>query len=240
MGKFVTKQSIFGRVAQLAKANINAILDSAEDPGKMIDQLIRDYRDNIAEAEQSVAQTIGNLRLMEDDFKEDVDAAMAWGQKAVIASDKAEDLKAQGEDAEAARFDQLARVALGKQIDAEKRAKQTEPAIEAQADVVTRLKDGLAQMKTKLGELQSKRDSLVARQQTARAQTQVQEALKSVSLLDPASEISRFEEKVRRQEAQARGAQELAESSLDAQFESLDDVANEADVEVRLAALKSR
>ncbi|TQL78260.1 phage shock protein A (PspA) family protein [Stackebrandtia endophytica] len=239
MGEIVTKQSIFGRVAQLAKANINAILDSAEDPGKMIDQLIRDYRDNIAEAEQSIAQTIGNLRLMEDDFKEDVDAATGWGQKAVIASDKAEELKAQGEDAEAAKFDQLARVALGKQIDAEKRAQQTEPAITSQTEVVAKLKDGLAQMKTKLGELQSKRDSLVARQQTAQAQTQVQEAMKSVGILDPSSEISRFEEKVRRQEARVRGAQELAESSLDAQFESLDDLANEADVEARLAALKS-
>ena len=59
------KQSIFGRVTQLAKANINALLDKAEDPQKMIDQLIRDYTNNIAEAEQAVAQTIGNLRLAE-------------------------------------------------------------------------------------------------------------------------------------------------------------------------------
>ena len=61
----MVKQSIFGRVAQLAKANINAMLDSAEDPQKMLDQMVRDYTDNIAEAETAVAQTIGNLRMIE-------------------------------------------------------------------------------------------------------------------------------------------------------------------------------
>jgi len=71
----MAKQTIFGRVSQMAKANINAMLDSAEDPGKMLDQLIRDYSNNISEAEQSIAQTIGNLRMMEDDQKEDMKAA---------------------------------------------------------------------------------------------------------------------------------------------------------------------
>ena len=65
------KQSILGRIAQLAKANINALIDRAEDPAKMIDQLIRDYSNSIAEAETSVAQTIGNLRLAEKDYEED-------------------------------------------------------------------------------------------------------------------------------------------------------------------------
>src|SRR5690606_39403594 len=59
------KQSILGRIAQLTKANINALLDKAEDPQKMLDQLVRDYTNSIAEAEQAVAQTIGNLRLAE-------------------------------------------------------------------------------------------------------------------------------------------------------------------------------
>ena len=59
------KQSILGRITQLAKANINALLDRAEDPQKMLDQLIRDYTNSIADAESAVAQTIGNLRLAE-------------------------------------------------------------------------------------------------------------------------------------------------------------------------------
>ncbi|MGB3413216.1 MAG: PspA/IM30 family protein, partial [Microbacteriaceae bacterium] len=63
----MAKQSILGRIGQLLKANINALLDSAEDPEKMLDQLVRDYTNNIADAEDAIAQTIGNLRLMEDD-----------------------------------------------------------------------------------------------------------------------------------------------------------------------------
>ena len=61
------KQSIFGRIAQLAKANINSLIDSAEDPQKMLDQMVRDNTENIREAEAAVAQTIGNLRLLEKD-----------------------------------------------------------------------------------------------------------------------------------------------------------------------------
>ena len=54
------KQTILGRVSQLAKANINALLDRAEDPEKMLDQLVRDYTNSIAEAEEAVAQTIAH------------------------------------------------------------------------------------------------------------------------------------------------------------------------------------
>ena len=79
------KQSVFGRMAQLAKANINALLDGAEDPQKMLDQLVRDYTNSIADAEEAVAQTIGNLRLAEQDHDEDVAAAKEWGDKAAAA-----------------------------------------------------------------------------------------------------------------------------------------------------------
>ena len=112
------KQSIFGRVAQLAKANINALIDGAEDPQKMLDQLVRDYTNNIAEAEDAVALTIGNLRLAEQDYNEDVAAVQEWGTKAVAASQRADQLRASGNDAEANKFDNLAKIALQKQIDA--------------------------------------------------------------------------------------------------------------------------
>jgi phage shock protein A len=86
--------------------------------------------------------------------------------------------------------------------------------------------------------LKRKRDELVARAKVADAQIQVHDALKSVDVTDPTSEIARFEDKVRREEAKAQGQAELAASSLDAQFENLDDVAEDAEVEKRLSALK--
>ena len=234
----MAKQSILGRIAQLAKANINALLDSAEDPQLMLDQMVRDYSNSISEAESAVAQTIGNLRLVEQDYREDVDAAGDWGRKALAASTKADELRTGGNTADADKFDKLAKIALGKQLTAEKEAKDAEPSIASQTEVVEKLKHGLEAMRGKLDELSAKRDELIARAKMADAQQQVHDAIKSIDLLDPTSEISRFEEKVRREEAKVLGQQELAASSLDAQFDSLEDLDKETEIEARLASLK--
>lgn len=237
--RLMAKQSILGRITQLLKANINALIDQAEDPQLLLDQLVRDYTNSIAEAESAVAQTIGNLRLMEQDHAEDVAAAADWGRKALAASAKADELRAAGNAADADKFDNLARVALGKQVSSENEAKATEPTIASQTTVVEQLKKGLDGMRAKLSELTSKRDELVARAKTAEAQQQVHEAIGSIDLLDPTSEISRFEDKIRREEAKVLGQQELAASTLDAQFESLEDLDAQVEIDARLAALKS-
>ncbi|PPG07611.1 hypothetical protein C5C27_14530 [Rathayibacter sp. AY2B7] len=233
------RQSIFGRIAQLAKANINALLDQAEDPQKMLDQMVRDYTDSIRDAEAAIATTIGNLRLLEDDYREDVQNAQEWGGKALAASRKADELRTGGSAGDADKFDALAKVALQRQIQSEKEAKDAEPTIASQTEVVDKLKSGLNQMREKLQQLSSKRDELIARAKTVEAQSQVQDAVKSIDLMDPTSEVSRFEQKIRREEARVRGAEELASSSLDAQFESLEDLGEMTEVEARLAALKS-
>ena len=235
----MAKQSIFGRIAQLTRANINALLDQAEDPALMLDQMVRDYTNSIAEAESAVAQTIGNLRLLEQDHAEDVAAAADWERKALAASNKADQLRTSGNAADADKFDALAKVALGKQISSEKEAKDAEPTIGSQTVVVDKLKAGLTGMRSKLDQLDSKRNELVARSKMAEAQGRVNDAIGSINVLDPTSDLGRFEEKVRREEAKVLGQQELQSSSLDAQFESLEDVGKDAEVEARLAALKS-
>ena len=233
------KQTILGRIAQMTKANINAILDRAEDPEKMLDQMIRDYTNSIAEAEDAVAVTIGNLRLAEADHSEDTRAAQEWGAKALAASQRGDQLRSAGNPSEADRFDNLAKVALSKQISFESEARAAEPMITSQTEVDAKLKDGLTNMKVKLDELRRKRDELVARAKSAQAQSQVQEAIGSISILDPTSEVSRFEEKVRREEARVAGQAELAASSLDAQFEELEASSGALEVEARLAQLKA-
>jgi phage shock protein A len=232
------KQTILGRITQLTRANLNAMLDRAEDPQKMLDQLIRDYTNSIAEAEGAIAQTIGNLRLAEQDHAADVAAAQEWGRKAAAASQRADTLRAQGSTADADKFDNLAKVALGKQISFEQEAKDAEPMIASQTEVVEKLKSGLANMKDKLSDLKRRRDTLVARAKSAEAQAAVQGAVASINVLDPTSEVSRFEEKVRREEARVAGQAELQASSLDAQFEELETSGVDAEVAARLAALK--
>jgi phage shock protein A len=233
------QSSILGRIGQLIRANINSILDSAEDPEKMLDQLVRDFTDNIAEAEEAVAQTIGNLRLLEDDAREARSASAEWLDKAKAASRRADELRAAGNTAEADRFDDLAKIALRRQVAYESQTRTLETQVAAQAELADKLKDGLNKLRVKREELVQKRDELVARAKMAQAQSTVQETLQSVSVLDPTSELSRFEEKVRRQEAQVRGREEVAASSIEAQFDSLESDEEEAEVEARLAELKA-
>ncbi|WP_307737129.1 PspA/IM30 family protein [uncultured Varibaculum sp.] len=234
------KQTILGRITNMAKANINALLDRAEDPEKMLDQMIRDYTNSIREAESAVAQTVGNVRLAEKDLEDDRSAASQWGEKAALASKKAEEARTNGDTAEAERLDNLARLALGKQIDFEQQVNAQEPLLVSQKDMAEQLKAGLAGMKTKLEDLKVKRDQLVARQKTAQAQNQVQETAEKFNLADPTSELNRFEEKIRKQEALAAGRAELASESLENQFAELEKSGSSAEIEARLAALKNK
>ena len=235
----MAQTSILGRIGQLIRANVNSLIDSAEDPEKMLDQLVRDFTNNIAEAEEAVAQTIGNLRLVEDDAKEARTASSDWGDKAAAASRRADQLRAEGNTAEADRFDELAKIALRRQISYEGQATTLETQASQQAELAEKLKDGLNKLRAKREELVQKRDELVSRAKMAQAQEQVQVSLQSVSVLDPTSEIARFEEGIRRQEAMVRGREEVAASSLEEQFASLDDDEDEIEVETRLAQLKT-
>ncbi|HYH91959.1 MAG TPA: PspA/IM30 family protein [Candidatus Saccharimonadales bacterium] len=235
----MAQSSILGRVSQLVRANINAILDSAEDPELMLDQLVRDFTDNIAEAEDAVAQTIGNLRLIEDDAREARTASADWLGKAKAASRRADELRGQGNATEADRFDDLAKIALRRQLSYEEQATTLETQIAAQTELADKLKDGLNRLRVKREELVQKRDELVSRAKMAQAQSQVQATLQSVSVMDPTSEISRFEERVRRQEAEVRGREEVAASSLEEQFSSLDEDQDELEIDARLAELKT-
>ncbi len=233
-------QSILGRIGQLVRANVNAMLDQAEDPEKMLDQLIRDFTSNIEEAEQAVAQTVGNLRLLEDDQREAQRAHAEWGAKAAAASRKAEDLRGDGNASEAGRFDELAKIALRRQLSFENQLTNYRGQIEQQTSLTNQLKDGLNKLRTKREDLVQKRDELVARAKMAQAQVQVQSAVKNVSVMDPTSELNRFEERIRRQEAMARGMAEVAADSLEEQFATLETTEDEMEVEARLAALKGQ
>lgn len=235
----MSQQSLLGRISQLVRANLNAVIDSAEDPQKMLDQMVRDYTNAIREAEESVAVTIGDLRLLEQDHAEEVASAKEWGNKALAASRKADQLRGEGNATEAERFDTLAKIALQRQITDEQQAKDLQAQITPRSEVVAKLKSGLITMRLRLDDLKSKRNELVARSRMADAQGRVHDAVRSIDLLDPTSEISRFEEKVRREEARVAGREELAASSLDAQFEALESDSDATEVELRLAALKA-
>ena len=231
-------QTILGRIGQLMRANINAMIDQAEDPEKMLDQLLRDFASNIAEAEEAVAQTIGNLRMAEEDLREAETAGQDWGGKAAAAARKADELKAGG-GADADKFEELARIALRRQISYEEQVKTLQGQVSQQQELTDKLKGGLIKLRGRYEELQGKRDELVSRAKMADAQVRVQRAVREVSVMDPSSDLARFEERIRRQEGMAKGLEEVGATSLDEQFAALDDEGSDAEVEARLAQLRS-
>src|SRR3990172_7735502 len=160
------------------------------------------------------------------------------GWRAAAGWKRADEMRAAGNAADADRFDSLAKIAIKRQIGFEDQVKTFGPQIEQQTALVSQLKDGLNVMRAKREELVQKKDQLIARAKMAQAQVQVQQSIKSVNIMDPTSEVSRFEEKVRHEEAKARGMAEVASSSLDAQFASLDDSSSHLHFDARLAALK--
>lgn len=224
---------ILGRIGNILRANVNDAIDRAEDPQKMIDQYIRDYTNNIAEAEQAVAQAVGNLRLAEDDLKRAQADVQDWGSKAAAAATRASQVPA-----DAARFDELAKAALKNQISAENRVRSLTESVAQQTLFTDKLKAALNGLRAKREELVNKRDELVARAKMAEAQKQVQQSFASMSVTDPTSDIARMEEKVRREEALARGMAEVSASSIENQFAELETSHEDLEVEARLAALK--
>jgi phage shock protein A len=204
----------------------------------MLDQLVRDFTNNIAEAEEAVAQTVGNLRLLEEDLAEARQAGVEWGDKATAAARKADASRGQGSSAEADRFDELAKIAIRRQISFEGQIKTFETQIDQQRELTDKLKDGLNKLRAKREDLVTKRDELVGRAKMAAAQRQVQEAVREVSIMDPTSELSRFEERIRREEAMARGMEEVASSSLEEEFAALESDEDELEVQARLDSIR--
>jgi phage shock protein A len=232
-------RTILGRLGQLVRANVNALIDGAEDPERMLDQLVRDFSSSISEAEAAVAQAIGNLRMLEDDRNEARDAAEEWGRKAAAAAARADQLRTE-EPAESERFEELAKVALRRQIAFERQIESFEQQIAQQTEMTNQLKTGLDKIRIKREELVRRRDELVGRSKMVEAQSNVQEAVRSVSVLDPSSELGRFEDRIRREEARVRGMEEITASSIDAQFDELDELGDDLEVDLRLKALHGR
>ncbi len=159
----MSKRGIIGRVTQLSRADVNDLIDSAADPQSVLDQLGRDFAANIADAEQAIAQLVCDLGANELDQEEDAGAVAAWSAAAEATSQAADLLRAEGVAAEADRLDDLARIALERQLTAEDDIKTVQHAIAAQTESIDILANGLHQMRIKLAELMHWQDKAEGR-----------------------------------------------------------------------------
>ncbi|MGA4839821.1 PspA/IM30 family protein [Streptomyces sp. G45] len=220
----MTKQTILGRVTRLAGADLHALLDPAEDPGKALAALVAECAGTVLEAEQAVAAARTELRFLGEDHAEDQRAAAAWAAQARAASGRADALRGAGRTEEADRLDGLARAALVRQVRAERAADGMAAVIAAQTAVADRLGDALDSLKIRLTDLQSHRDRWVAHARDSVAP--------EPGAGGTGDEVARFAEAVRR----ADGPEGPA---LLAEFELGERLGDAAEVAARLAALKA-
>ena len=213
--------SILDRMQRLVRANVNDLIDRAEDPEKMIDQILRDMESNIRTARSQVAAMIAQEKELEADLAETRQLAAEWGDKAKRAVD--------------AGKDDLAREALRRKRDNEENARVYQQQHETQLQTVNNLKHQLQALESKYQQTQSQRDSLIARQRRAKASQQVAEFTSTLTPFDASSELERMERKIRSTESQAAALAEMETTSFDAQFQELD---YDVDIEKELEALK--
>lgn len=215
--------AIFDRITSLIRANINDLLDKAEDPEKMLEQIIRDMADEINRARAQVAETIAQKNLVESSLANSQRMAAEWEQKAELAVEKGRD--------------ELALEALRRKRDYESNVKIYEEQLVAQRDTVDKLKSDMQALQSKYEEVVRNREILIARHKTAKAQKKVMATSAAMARIDPTSELRRMEEKIRLEEARASAMQEIQSSSLDRQF---DDLSKDAGLDSDLQALKAR
>jgi phage shock protein A len=218
--------AILDRIGNILRANVNDMLDQAEDPEKMLAQITRDMAEAIKEARSQVAETIAQEHLLRDNMEKNRKLSAEWSDKAELAVERGRD--------------DLAREALKRKRDFESNTTMYETQLNTQHAMVEKLKIDLQSLESKYEDLQRNREMLVARHKVAKAQQKIQSTVSTASKIDFTSEVGRMEEKVRLEEARAKASAELAGSSLDAQLASLNDASEDLAVDDELQALKQK
>lgn len=214
---------IFDRISRVIKANINDLIDKAEDPEKMLNQLIEEMDEDLNEVKSAVASAIATLKQLEGKQRENQEQADKWQAKAELAVTKGED--------------DLAREALTRKKSFQSAADGFKTQAEEQRTRVEALKANLEGLEKKIVEARTKKDVLVARHRSAEADERIQKTLGKASNNAALSAFERMEQKVNENEAKAAAYAELNTDNLEKKFEAL-----EADngVDDELAALKAK
>ena len=217
---------IFGRVSTIVKSNINHLLNKAEDPEKMLNQIVDEMNQQLRETKQQVAAAIADEKRLEKQYKSEEVDAQEWERKATLAVEK--------------NNDELAREALVRKNEHANLAAEYKTQWEKQKQSVETLKENLKALERKIDEAARKKNLLIARQKRAKAQQQIHETMARMKDGSAFESFDRMEEKVDETEARADATAEMAETEdvkLEDQFAELE---KEGNVDDDLAALKAK
>lgn len=211
------------RVSTLIRANLNDLISRAEDPEKVIRQLLLDMNNQLIQVKTQVAASIADERRLQKRYEDNQKKADEWQRKAEVAVDSDKD--------------DLAKEALARRRSFQEVADGFKQQWTEQAQQVEQLKVALSQLELKISEANTKKDLLIARSRRAKAETNIRKTLAGVDASGALSEFGRMEEKVEEEEARAKAYAELDQDTLDEQFRALE--AHDA-LDKELAELKSR
>jgi len=212
---------LFKRIGDNIRANLNSLLDKAEDPVKMLEQYLRDMEEDIADAEVAVAKQIAVVKRFEGSYRD---------AQAMVEKREAQAVQALEQNRE-----DLARKALeDKKIHAAKAADYQEQ-FERAREVADNLKKQLQDMKDEFTRMQARKATLVARAEAAKAQKEINKTMSGFGKDTARKGFERMEEKVLQFEAEASAGQELrsASKNLDDELAELGNGAGEIDDELQ-------
>jgi len=211
------------RVSTLIRANINDLVDRAEDPEKMIKQVILDMENQYLQVKTQVAVSIADQHMLEKSLRENEETAQQWMRKAEIAVDKTQD--------------DLARAALDRFQTSQRLAQSYREQVDDQRAQVETLKGALVKLEQKLDEAKSKRDLLIARHRRSIALGKAAHAQTVLGDNSKSATFDRLKDRVHHTEAVATAEVELLSDDVGEKLTRLD---RDAEVDRLLADLKAR
>jgi len=219
---------IIDRLSRLVRSNINDLIARAENPEKMLGQIIEDMRRQLAQAKQEVAVAIADERKLRAQYEEERSGAEEWERRARLAIREGRD--------------DLAKQALVRGQEHASHAVELEQQWQKHRHETERLKDSLRQLNAKIEEAKRKKNLLIAKQKRAEAQKRIHDTMAGLQDKSAFRAFDQMAEKIESAErtaiATAEVTEELSGDTLVHEFKELE-AGGDAVVEERLLALKS-
>jgi phage shock protein A len=215
--------ALLERVATLVRANLNDIIDKAEEPEKMIKQVILDMQNQLLQVKTQVAIAIADQHLLEKKQKENQEKSADWVRKAELAVDK--------------KDDDLARAAIERSLSYKSLGGNFADQVADQTVQVENLKSALRKLEQKLAEAQAKSDVLIAQHRRARALSKAGDARLAMGNPSNSDAFDRMKGKVQRDEALSQAKAELTGDTIEDRMAALE---KEEEVTRLLEELKAR
>ena len=221
---------IFDRFSTMLRSNINDLIARAENPEKMLNQVIEDMRGQLAKARQEVAGAIADAAKLKKQADDEQKQAQDWEQRAMLAV-------RQGRD-------DLARQALIRHQEHATRAQELFATWQRHQEDTDKLRDALRQLNEKIQEAQRKKNLLIAKQRRAQAQRRIHETMSGLSDSSAFEAFDRMAERIEQNERMALAAasvsEELTGDQLERDFKQLESGTSSSDVDYRLLEMKQK